>query len=177
MIAPMLQRHLLLAALLLASLSIVAAWPPPLVNKPPLSLTPAVCALPWRIATRRGFGTRPEVLLTIRSVRAFIGDDQPIADWLSTACSGLNARQQKSVAALFAAEAHDVLTRETLAALPEEVVEKILSPLPTGTRYLVASAAAFLRASHAGAKAHTDRLSGDESSREVDSGRRSIGTL
>ncbi|KAJ1493402.1 hypothetical protein T484DRAFT_1768446 [Baffinella frigidus] len=76
--------------------------------------------------------------------------DKPLADWLRTDCSLLNARQQQRVAALFAADAHQVFTRGGLAALAEEDVAEILSPLPTLSRRVVATAAASLRKSHAG---------------------------
>ncbi|KAJ1466896.1 hypothetical protein T484DRAFT_1860373 [Baffinella frigidus] len=99
-------------------------------------------------------------VLSRRAARDTIGDDQLLADWLRTECRGLNVRQQHRVAAQFAAGQHEVVTTRTLAALPEEVVAEILAPLPTGVRYLVASAAASLRASHAAAQAQSDCLDG-----------------
>ncbi|KAJ1469807.1 hypothetical protein T484DRAFT_1850311 [Baffinella frigidus] len=86
--------------------------------------------------------------------RATAGDEQPVADWLGTECGGLNAQQQHRVVALFTADEHEVFTRGDLASLPDEVVAGILSPLPTMSRHVVASAAASLRKSHAGAKTH-----------------------
>ena len=82
--------------------------------------------------------------------RATAGDEQPVADWLGTECGGLNARQQHRVVALFTADEHEVFTRGDLAVLEEEDVASILSPLPTLSRRVVASAAASLRKSHAG---------------------------
>ena len=77
-----------------------------------------------------------------------------MADWLSEDCGGLNTRQQQRVAALFTSEDHEVFTRGDVAALAHEDVAEILSPLPTLPRRVVASAAASLRESHAGANAH-----------------------
>ena len=88
---------------------------------------------------------------------ATTGDDQTFADWLRTECSGLNARQQQRVAALFAADEYEVFTRGSLAALEEDDVVGILSPLPLASRRVVAAAAASLRTSHA-AKAHSESL-------------------
>jgi hypothetical protein len=85
-------------------------------------------------------------------------DEQPLADWLSQDCGGLDARQQQRVAALFAADEHAVLTRGSMAALAEEDVTKILSPLPLASRHIVFSAAASLRTSHVAAQAHAKQL-------------------
>jgi hypothetical protein len=87
--------------------------------------------------------------------RATTGVEQPLADWLRKDCGGLSAQQQQHVAAIFAADEYRVLTRGSMAALAEEDVAEILSPLDLASRRVVASAAASLRESHAGAKAHT----------------------
>ena len=88
--------------------------------------------------------------------RATSGDEQPVADWLRLECDELNSRQQQRVVARFTADEHEVFTRGALAALEEDYVEKILSPLPMLSRHVVSSAAASLRESRAGAKAHAD---------------------
>ncbi|KAJ1463898.1 hypothetical protein T484DRAFT_1758494, partial [Baffinella frigidus] len=90
--------------------------------------------------------------------RATAGDEQPVADWLGSECGGLNARQQHRVVALFTADEHEVFTRGDLAALEEEDVAGILSPLPTLSRRVVSSAAASLRKSNAGANAHAGAI-------------------
>jgi len=93
--------------------------------------------------------------------RATTGDEQTVADWLRLECDELNSGQQQRVVARFTAD-YRVFTRGALAALAEEDVVEILSPLPMLSRRVVSSAAASLRKSlagareHAGAKAHAD---------------------
>jgi hypothetical protein len=142
----MVSRHAALIAFLFA----LAAS----VLPPPRTATHVACARPCVLHTlsarspgnlRCAVGGEQAVL-----ARATAGDEQPVADWLGTECGGLNARQQHRVVALFTADEHEVFTRGDLAVLEEEDVASILSPLPTLSRRVVASAAASLRKSHAG---------------------------